>query len=507
MKKKIVCLMTVMLCLSMAGCAKTPEKALVAQKNIERLEDAAKQTPKEGTTLKDRVETTTSTYSFNYKSEDGRVTIDADNVPVTLPKKDAIPMYHVKGGEISQNLTDKIYDYFFPNGAYSETGTDVTKAVMDERILEVKQAIANYQDDTEITDEERESIIQQQKELLEFLEQEKKEAPEKSTLKLEPKDSKYVDREYETINGKTKIKELDVCSDDNKQRLFVSSCNDSSSVIPSGITYEGDGEYEYEYDYSDNNRTPVALCSEKDKEAIGISEEEARKYVNDFVKTIGMNWEIHDILCVRGSHCKVVENKDEQYEEIIEPDHDTAYQFILSQSIDGIQSAVTSSCYLPDDDDTSITWLYESISIIVEPKGIVYVQWDYPLQVEDCVSDNVGIISFDDAKDIFEQMMPLTTKGNLEEQSDDNEEVSAKVTVSDVRLGFMRVRSSGEDKTGLMTPVWIFYGDYTRTTHYTKNAEELGFELNDFSFTEPAPWILLAVNAVDGSVIDITAGY
>lgn len=45
-----------------------------------------------------------------------KIKITADNVQVTLPTKDTIPMYHVKCCGISQEVTDKVYDYFFLMG-------------------------------------------------------------------------------------------------------------------------------------------------------------------------------------------------------------------------------------------------------------------------------------------------------------------------------------------------------------------------------------------------------
>ena len=153
------------------------------------------------------------------------------------------------------------------------------------------------------------------------------------------------------------------------------------------------------------------------------------------------------------------------------------------------------------------SWLYESINVIVEKDGIVSFSWQFPISVEDTVSDNVGIISFDQAKDIFEQMMPLTARGDLEQFTDEYMESTVDIKVTDVRLGLMRVRNSGNELKGLMTPVWLFYGDYTRNTEYTQAGKDAGYDTGDNSFTEAQPWILLAVNAVDGSVIDITEGY
>ena len=411
-------------------------------------------------------------------------------------------MYHVKCGEISQEVTDKVYDYFFPDGAYSTTGTDVTKEALDNEIVSLKQYIATIKDDTDMSEEEREEMIQQNEELIQQCEEDKKTAPDKSTLKTVPKDSSYVDEEYQTVGGTETVKGLTVSSEDNKRYLYVVSAGDDNSMTSSMAYSVTDG-----YNYSGQQGVPAKSCSDEEKKKIGISEEDARKYVEGFVQKIGMNWEIHDTLCIRGITIKENDDTHDDSGEAVDPGHDTAYEFILAHNVDGIQSAVTSSYYLPDecDDDAYITWLYEQISIIVEADGIVEFKWEYPLELEDSVSDNVGIISFDQAKDIFEQMMPLTTKGDLEEWTDDEIcEVSIAADVSDVRLGLMRVRSSGSEKRGLLTPVWIFYGDYTASFHFL---EGKGDGQEDYDNTEAQPWILLAVNAVDGSVIDVTAGY
>ncbi len=492
MKRKIVCLMAAIMCFSMTACEKTPDKSLVTQKNIDRLEEAAKEDPKDGSTLKDIIETTTDTYDFNYESDDGKVKIVADNVPVTLPTKDTIPMYHVKSGELSQEIADKMYDYFFPDGAYTTTGTDWTKDLIDNLILEEKQYIAEIKDDPDTSESDKESIIQTHESLIEQYEEDRKTAPDESTLKFVPKDSSYEDVEQESISGTTKYKQLYVTSKDQKESLYVSSDSDDGS-FSSSVQYENITKYQY----SGGEATPVDLCTDDEKKEIGISEEDAKKYVEDFVEKIGMNWEIHDIGCVSGYQNKEDLDGTEKYDpdyETIGAENYTAYLFNLVQNINGIQSAVTSSDYLPDKDDTTLTWLYEKIRVVVDKDGIVKFDWYYPQTVEDEVSDNVGIISFDEAKDIFEQMMPLTTKGDLEKHEDGDIEIKATATVYEVRLGLMRVRSSGSDRNGLLTPAWLFYGDYN-------------YDFGPDNISEQQPWILLAVNAVDGSVIDVTAGY
>ena len=68
MKKKYISSMAIVLCLALTACVKTPEQALVAQKNNERLEETAKEGPKDGNSLKDIAASTSSTYDFQYEA-------------------------------------------------------------------------------------------------------------------------------------------------------------------------------------------------------------------------------------------------------------------------------------------------------------------------------------------------------------------------------------------------------------------------------------------------------
>ncbi len=502
-KKYISLLLAGMLCVSLTACAETPSQALVAQKNNERLEETAKAEPKEGTELKDVAKATTSTYDFDYTSEDGKITIKADQAPVTLPEKDTIPMYHVYCGDISQDVATKLYDYFFPEGGYTTTGTDFTKDKVEQSILETKKMIAQYNDDDTLSDEEKQDMIKTQEEILASLEESKKDAPEESTLQQVPKDSTYIDQEWQTINGSQTCKGLTVSSKDDKKFLTVTSSNGTD--VTSSAGYQDSTNYSY----SGQEGQSLDTVSAEDLANIGITEEDARKIVEDFIQKIGMPWEIHTITAIAGytSNPDTSESDSEDGgSDITQAEHPTAYSFYLTQTIDGIQSAITSSNEVPEDDAVA-SWLYESINVIVEKNGIVSFDWQYPISVEDTVSENVGIISFDQAKDVFEQMMPLTAKGDIEQFTDENMESYVDIKVTDVRLGLMRVRNSGNELKGLMTPVWLFYGDYTRNTEYTQAGKDAGYDTGDTSFTEAQPWILLAVNAVDGSVIDITEGY
>ena len=63
---------------------------------------------------------------------------------------------------------------------------------------------------------------------------------------------------------------------------------------------------------------------------------------------------------------------------------------------------------------------------------------------------------------------------------------------------------SGSERKGVYSPAWIFYGKVIEH-HKSYNEYTDKWDTNDMQ--EQQPWIVLAINAVDGSVIDVVEGY
>ena len=142
------------------------------------------------------------------------------------------------------------------------------------------------------------------------------------------------------------------------------------------------------------------------------------------------------------------------------------------------------------------------ITILVSEVGIQQINWDSPVAVNEEVANDVPILPFEEAKAVFEELAPLAHEGKVEQRTDENVSVSMDVHVNQVRLSLMRVKNDGSERKGLYVPAWIFYG--TETTNYTY--KDPGLDGNEPT-TESTPWIVLAVNAVDGTVIDQIEGY
>lgn len=78
--------------------------------------------------------------------------------------------------------------------------------------------------------------------------------------------------------------------------------------------------------------------------------------------------------------------------------------------------------------------------------------------------------------------------------------VEMNIDVNKVELGLVRVRTQNADgREGIYTPAWVFSGSKTQDFFYTS-----GQTYHDESLRNE---ILLVINAVDGSIIDLEKGY
>lgn len=101
--------------------------------------------------------------------------------------------------------------------------------------------------------------------------------------------------------------------------------------------------------------------------------------------------------------------------------------------------------------------------------------------------EKAKLISFEKIKKTFEKMIVTVNAQNQE----DKEEVA--ITVDKVILRYMRISEKDSFDTGLLVPVWEFLGKKKyKTDTYGNNTTDVS---------------LLTINAIDGSVINMSLGY
>jgi hypothetical protein len=167
-----------------------------------------------------------------------------------------------------------------------------------------------------------------------------------------------------------------------------------------------------------------------------------------------------------------------------------AYLVECSRVVNGVPTAVMDG-YSRLDPKTSVTvdWYYESFKILLSDDGLLALQWESPIEEEDTVVENSSLLPFDKVMDVFRTMMPIRYAASYEDRS----EVYA---IGDIRLELVRVLEQNVQNSGLLVPVWCFYG--TNREEAKNGSNYQGVEIYGC-------WLM--INAIDGSIIDPQKGY
>lgn len=224
-------------------------------------------------------------------------------------------------------------------------------------------------------------------------------------------------------------------------------------------------------------------------DSMGINYREARDLAEGLFSAADV-----DVNLVETYFCKKLTGDVEE-----SPDDDrdyAAFAFYFTRIVDQVDTAVTTLVYSVHDGENQL-WLYEEIKVVVDKDGIAFFNWGYPTRTTEKITEDTPVISFDEATKIFEETAPVIYEKNMEEYNANTEEYhNFDIRVDTIKLELIRVRSSDTRREGMYCPAWVFYGSDIR-----------GANLENGVTMETHPWIIMAINAVDGSVIDISRGY
>lgn len=132
-----------------------------------------------------------------------------------------------------------------------------------------------------------------------------------------------------------------------------------------------------------------------------------------------------------------------------------------------------------EQEEYATPWQFEYAYVFVDEKGEAQeIYWQYPIQEEALLNENVSILTLEETKTrILNQLRFLyATHGE------------GQVEVNRIFLSGLPIKRPGS-ANGMLVPTWI--------VEYTYN-DDLAYHDQPF---------LLAVNAIDGSIIDLTKGY
>lgn len=234
-----------------------------------------------------------------------------------------------------------------------------------------------------------------------------------------------------------------------------------------------------------NEDDPILPVSKAAELGMELTPEQARDIIKQFIEQAGIPLDIHSMYI---KHSTDKNNKD-YYNYIVE----------CTRIVNGIPCADTSGSYTFDKKDKKddmlyrSNWSYESLDFVLSNEGIISFNWVSPLDVRETLVENSALQPFSEIQGIFENMMEIKYEypGNTDLIE------KAIYDINDVRLELCRIVEQNSIDSGLLVPAWVFYGAVTET--YTNN------EIPDYKEQTLRP--LLVINAIDGSVIDLSNSY
>lgn len=471
------------------GCQATPENPILVEKDSERLiEQAGKKD--NGVSLSDML-ALENNYQFNYMSQNGKLQIHADAF-VVLPGAEAMPIFRIVATGFSQEFAKKAFCFLFPdpnNRPNNVTsGKVATKADLEKRLIELKKQLA---DGTYNSDEYSEADWQR---LIEVTEEMLKDAPETGenipetvadgTMKLVD-NGKYSYYELACMDSATLDRQFSVVSYD----VLPSSLDyDDALGTTSKMRFIKDAEWQYEG--QDELTITQGSLSDHTTENLSVGLEDAKMLCERFFSAVEME-DFYEI-----SEITLIKKTDDQY----------AVKLYYRQVVDGVPTFACTRDYYGTQDLYARPWGYEFVSFIVSENGIDAIKWIEPVQVVETVTPDAQLLTLEQVTPIFEKMLITRLEPRLEIYTDP---IELDCDVSSVALELVRIKEHNViGKEGLLVPAWVFYGHLTQRTMYTSGTvytyDMIG---NVGSSVLGPPAVIMAINAIDGSVIDLEMGY
>ncbi len=507
MRKNINKIVGLTLCIGMlTGCAHTPESSLVKPKGS-KAEDAyteaegvdiVKEDSSENTKDKNTAVRTTirdllnapETYKSQTTDDSAKLVVNTD-ATVEIPDVEKISAISVTPAEVTQDLLDRITDAFFSEAKLytSDSYYTQTKDEIKKTLDELKEDVANGNLDPNNwgTDENGNYIYDIYSDI-EYWESQYETAPKTKTLvKGRPvagAKSSAADGQSAADNYFAGIADMK----DGSQYYYQTSSGGPDTLlvkIKKTVTTKGESlpQNTVWQDYSESSNFPKPT-----EESIGISLETAKKLVQDKVDKMGItdlsfsNWNY--------AVCTSLEDNDSL------SSLENGYAIYYTRTVNGvpITQTIDAGGALEDMDSTMETWSYESLYFYVDKDGIASMYYSDPYITGETKTENLSLLPFSEIMKTYEKMMVVTNADNMEY---DNSRV---YDIDRIVLGYARIYEPSKDPhTGLLVPVWDFFG--TRKVESSYNGDAYSNTIDD------PTWSYLTINAVDGSIIQRSLGY
>ena len=514
----------------LAGCQSTPEKPVVIQKDLEQMIEKgmeqngtdSPESTKEGMDYSALCAYYGVPERFQKDFIDQGVTVHAD-IALELPETTTLPMARVEAAKFSQEQVYALFNALCGDTSMYLTPETRDKAYYEQEILECQAQQALATDD---------NVINSLNDHIDLLKQQFADAPD--SIDLIPSDGtlQSMDVEYEATDAATGTQMYLAASSDPLGFSADNMPADMQFSVYNDVDYENTDVYSYvdeqgnTQNFAPSSGSSVRFARDMSMCQYGLggteledvtdlslsggavddcllvtTPKQAREKVEQLMAKTGMEDMVIDRVTLNSSKREPIPDEiiDSMEKHGMENSKITAekpetqgYVFRLLRQVNGVK--------VESDHDSSATsmegvsygkeWMYEVLTIAVDDKGIANLYWTGPLSVTETLTEDTAIKPWSDIESVFEKMMPIMYTSYTDYYTD------FRIDVTHASLSLQRIMEKDSFTTGLLVPVWNFYGTMTYTDDRGNNG------VIDMWYCP-----LLSVNAIDGSVIDTDKGY
>ena len=492
MKRLIAIIIFICTITACAACQPTPNKPVVQSKANDDFEKALSAEP---TAV---VIDTKKTVKEEFTAKDKNVTI---SINATTEVPDGIE--HIQVPEVVANRFDnafikKMVDVLFGDTEVYDYPKEYTKELISARMKQLEEYMTDeHMDAMGYPDDTRKQLMESYKSQYELFRKAYKNATDelekkRSDLTLKPHKYYLSDVDYKTAEKEMTGNYLKALRSDEPTEFRARAYSDDGYIYDfsvymrpkwevvqtTGITFCKSKYYFPNYEQC-KEIVPITEYGQSytgtPTEPLTISEEEARKYAEDFLDKIGFSDDFTVLSCEK-------------------------------QETTGVQQFYTARCRrnvggivledLPEGgsgDEYRPRYNDENIYIYIGDDGVMWFTYQNPLKIQRIINDGVGIKTFDEVLEVYKKQSALTydTIWSVDETEDggekENRSETARVNITSIDLKLMRVAEKDKTLAYILAPVWTFSGTIS---YYGEDGT--AFTGNKVS---------MMINAVDGSIV------
>jgi DnaJ-domain-containing protein 1 len=144
-------------------------------------------------------------------------------------------------------------------------------------------------------------------------------------------------------------------------------------------------------------------------------------------------------------------------------------------------------------------WAYETLEVRLDDGGLLGFSWVSPLSVGDPEVERANLLPFSSILTVAKNMLAVV---NEPLESDLETYSACTLTIDHITLSLQRISDANSIESGLLIPVWNFYG---QERYQLSGGTEVQRAENEPVGLRAEPY--LSINAIDGSVISKTQGF